>query len=354
MGRNLPHSQSQPTGAMGDMSAPSGSNSNINSRNNRTESHHRNYQPQNSSYSTHNNVRNNLNNLQQLSSTNISSSCSNAAGYHKENKRRRLHSPLQQQTYNNTTNSPQPSSSTGGNGVSSTTSEGHRSNNTRKRQHNNDDISTNSFKYQSNTRVNNSDVSSSSRGSRRGSKYYGAGQQRHHPYYNRDSGGTFDNTSNRLQPPNHAHQTSSRRHSNRSHRPSPQSSGHIDNRLPTGSSRRPTQQNQTPALTSNANTLAVPVIEDDDEGHLIYNPGDVLQNRFRISQQLGEGTFGKVVKVKDLFKDEVIALKIIKNVKKYREAAKLEINVLEKLAKYDPRGKHRCVQMLDWFDYHGT
>ena len=68
---------------------------------------------------------------------------------------------------------------------------------------------------------------------------------------------------------------------------------------------------------------------------------------------LGEGTFGKVVKVKDLFKNEVVALKIIKNVKKYREAAKLEINVLEKLSKYDPRGKFRCVQMLDWFDYHG-
>ena len=95
------------------------------------------------------------------------------------------------------------------------------------------------------------------------------------------------------------------------------------------------------------------MIEDDAEGHLVYNAGDVLQNRFKIMATLGEGTFGKVVKVKDIFKNEVVALKIIKNVKKYREAAKLEINVLEKLAKYDPRGKFRCVQMLDWFDYHG-
>ena len=88
---------------------------------------------------------------------------------------------------------------------------------------------------------------------------------------------------------------------------------------------------------------------------ILYTPLEmyVLQNRFKVASTLGEGTFGKVVKVKDMFKNEVIALKIIKNVKKYREAAKLEINVLEKLAKYDPRGKHRCVQMLDWFDYHG-
>ena len=95
------------------------------------------------------------------------------------------------------------------------------------------------------------------------------------------------------------------------------------------------------------------VIEDDAEGHLVYSPGDVLQNRFKILSTLGEGTFGKVVKVKDIFKSEVVALKIIKNVKKYREAAKLEINVLEKLAKYDPKNCYRCVQMLDWFDYHG-
>lgn len=34
-----------------------------------------------------------------------------------------------------------------------------------------------------------------------------------------------------------------------------------------------------------------------------------------------------------------MALKIIKNVEKYREAAKLEINVLEKLADKDPEGQ---------------
>lgn len=36
------------------------------------------------------------------------------------------------------------------------------------------------------------------------------------------------------------------------------------------------------------------------------------------------------------FRDHSMALKIIKNVEKYREAAKLEINVLEKLADKDP------------------
>ncbi|KAG0722881.1 Serine/threonine-protein kinase Doa [Chionoecetes opilio] len=52
-------------------------------------------------------------------------------------------------------------------------------------------------------------------------------------------------------------------------------------------------------------------------------------------------------------RDRFLALKIIKNVEKYREAAKLEINVLEKLAEKDPYNKHLCVRMLSWFDYHG-
>lgn len=94
-------------------------------------------------------------------------------------------------------------------------------------------------------------------------------------------------------------------------------------------------------------------IEDDDEGHLVYKEGDMLQDRYRILDTLGEGTFGKVIKVQDLYKNRSVALKIIKNVKKYREAAKLEINVLAKLNKYDPTGKNLCVSMLDWFDYHG-
>ena len=53
--------------------------------------------------------------------------------------------------------------------------------------------------------------------------------------------------------------------------------------------------------------------------------------------ELGEGTFGKVVKCEDVQKGTILAIKIIKNVKKYRDAAKLEINVLSKLAKYDPK-----------------
>ncbi|XP_055919498.1 AF4/FMR2 family member lilli isoform X2 [Eupeodes corollae] len=98
---------------------------------------------------------------------------------------------------------------------------------------------------------------------------------------------------------------------------------------------------------------AKPVIQDDADGHLIYHTGDILHNRYKIMATLGEGTFGRVVKVKDMERDHCMALKIIKNVEKYREAAKLEINALEKIAQKDPNCDHLCVRMIDWFDYHG-
>jgi len=96
-----------------------------------------------------------------------------------------------------------------------------------------------------------------------------------------------------------------------------------------------------------------PGVQDDDEGHLVYKPGDLLQGRYEVKGDLGEGTFGKVVKVMDRYEHRTVALKIIKNVPKYRDAAKLEINVLSKLGKYDPSGKYQCVGMLDYFDFHG-
>ncbi|UJR13268.1 hypothetical protein I4U23_000288 [Adineta vaga] len=96
-------------------------------------------------------------------------------------------------------------------------------------------------------------------------------------------------------------------------------------------------------------------IRDDDEGHLIYVPGDILHHQYEIRRTLGEGTFGKVVEVRDLRGDisKHIALKIIKNVDKYREAARLEINVLKTIKEKDPDGINLCVTLLDSFDYHG-
>uniref|UniRef100_A0A1I7TLH5 Protein kinase domain-containing protein n=1 Tax=Caenorhabditis tropicalis TaxID=1561998 RepID=A0A1I7TLH5_9PELO len=96
-----------------------------------------------------------------------------------------------------------------------------------------------------------------------------------------------------------------------------------------------------------------PAVQDDKDGHLIYAKGDFILNRFTIYETLGEGTFGKVVKVNDKSTDTMKALKIIKNVSKYREAAKLEVKVLQRLADRDPQNKHWVIHMSSYFDYHG-
>ena len=92
---------------------------------------------------------------------------------------------------------------------------------------------------------------------------------------------------------------------------------------------------------------------DNSDGHLAYLTGDWVSDRYEIISTLGEGTFGKVVKVKDHDESSYVAMKIIKNIHKYREAAKLEINVLKKLNSKDPSGKHLCVKMFDSFNYFG-
>jgi len=74
-----------------------------------------------------------------------------------------------------------------------------------------------------------------------------------------------------------------------------------------------------------------------------------------ITATLGEGTFGKVLKCQDLESHtrDIWAIKVIKNIAKYRDAAYLEINVLKKLKEKDPENKYKCVQMLDYFVLQG-
>ncbi|KAM9310148.1 dual specificity protein kinase CLK2b [Pholidichthys leucotaenia] len=107
-------------------------------------------------------------------------------------------------------------------------------------------------------------------------------------------------------------------------------------------------------LSPSRSEAAVDNERDTENGHLIYKCGDVLEDRYEIVDTLGEGTFGKVVKCWDHSREgSQVALKIIKNLEKYREVAKLEISVLEKISEKDPLNKHNCVQMLDWFNYYG-
>ncbi|KAF8400776.1 hypothetical protein HHK36_014078 [Tetracentron sinense] len=90
--------------------------------------------------------------------------------------------------------------------------------------------------------------------------------------------------------------------------------------------------------------------DDDREGHYIFTLGENLTPRYKILSKMGEGTFGRVLECWDRRTQEFVAIKVVRSIRKYRDAAMIEIDVLQLLAKND-KGGSRCVQIQHWFDY---
>ncbi|KAK3005259.1 hypothetical protein RJ639_017025 [Escallonia herrerae] len=90
--------------------------------------------------------------------------------------------------------------------------------------------------------------------------------------------------------------------------------------------------------------------DDDKDGHYLFELGENLTSRYKILRKIGEGTFGQVLECWDREVKEMVAIKVVRSIKKYREAAMIEIDVLQMLGRYDRNGS-RCVQIRNWFDY---
>ncbi|CAI8597588.1 unnamed protein product [Vicia faba] len=90
--------------------------------------------------------------------------------------------------------------------------------------------------------------------------------------------------------------------------------------------------------------------DDDKDGHYVFELGDNLTSRYKVHGKMGEGTFGQVLECWDRERKEMVAIKVVRAIKKYREAAMIEIEMLQQLAKHD-KGGNRCVQIRNWFDY---
>ncbi|KAL4457537.1 hypothetical protein ABPG75_012402 [Micractinium tetrahymenae] len=96
-----------------------------------------------------------------------------------------------------------------------------------------------------------------------------------------------------------------------------------------------------------------PLREDDANGHYQFEIGENLAPRFKIMRKFGEGTFGQVLECWDRKRKDYVAVKIIRNIQKYRDAAMIELEALNTLAANDPAQERHCVQLLEWFDYRG-
>ncbi|GMG33310.1 unnamed protein product [Ambrosiozyma monospora] len=106
------------------------------------------------------------------------------------------------------------------------------------------------------------------------------------------------------------------------------------------------------SLTSSTLTSIEDLQCDDKDGHYIINPGSLFANdRYQIQSLLGQGTFGKVIKAYDRYQDDIVAIKIIRAIPKYREASKIELRVLSMLKKHDPKNENQCIHLRECFDF---
>ncbi|TPX13807.1 uncharacterized protein E0L32_005751 [Thyridium curvatum] len=92
---------------------------------------------------------------------------------------------------------------------------------------------------------------------------------------------------------------------------------------------------------------------DDEDGHYIVIPDADLTDKYQMIKLLGQGTFGKVVQAKDRRRNELVAIKIIRSVQKYRDASKIELRVLATLKANDAENRNRCIHLRDCFDFRG-
>lgn len=73
---------------------------------------------------------------------------------------------------------------------------------------------------------------------------------------------------------------------------------------------------------------------DDERGDYTIVPGDHLSFRYEIVDVLGKGSFGQVVRCIDHKHGTLVAVKIIRNKKRFHQQALVEVNILQKLREW--------------------
>ncbi|RKF74959.1 putative dual specificity protein kinase pom1 [Golovinomyces cichoracearum] len=92
---------------------------------------------------------------------------------------------------------------------------------------------------------------------------------------------------------------------------------------------------------------------DDDRGDYSIIPGDHLLYRYEIIDLLGKGSFGQVVRCVDHKTGGLVAVKIIRNKKRFHQQALVEVNILKKLREWDPCDTYNMVKFTQSFYFRG-
>ncbi|KAI9261737.1 kinase-like domain-containing protein [Sporodiniella umbellata] len=90
---------------------------------------------------------------------------------------------------------------------------------------------------------------------------------------------------------------------------------------------------------------------DDERGDYMIQLRDHLDYRYEVLELMGKGSFGQVLKCFDHRSGQTVAVKIIRNKKRFHAQALTEIKILENLISWDPEDKYNNVRMLGHFTF---
>lgn len=88
---------------------------------------------------------------------------------------------------------------------------------------------------------------------------------------------------------------------------------------------------------------------DDDNGSYNKVIHDHISYRYEILEVIGKGSFGQVIRALDHKTNHHIAIKIIRNKKRFHHQALVEVRILDELRKKDTDDSHNVIHMLDYF-----
>ncbi|CAH0562727.1 unnamed protein product [Brassicogethes aeneus] len=90
---------------------------------------------------------------------------------------------------------------------------------------------------------------------------------------------------------------------------------------------------------------------DNDQGSYIHIPHDHVAYRYEVLKVIGKGSFGQVVKAYDHKKHMHVALKMVRNEKRFHRQAQEEVRILKHLRKQDKDNTMNIIHMLDSFTF---
>lgn len=88
---------------------------------------------------------------------------------------------------------------------------------------------------------------------------------------------------------------------------------------------------------------------DDDRGNYLCDKNDHIAYRFQVIRNLGKGTYGQVYESYDHKENTSVAIKIIKNTKRFNSQAHTEIKILKLLTENDKNDANSIMKLKECF-----